>query len=649
LTIEEGEPCIKVAEARINCISKNANGEWVYQLQFNATNLTGSTATVNIFPTSGTVSSITPTSLPPNVPTNFNVIFVTPNNGGQVCFGLWLFDPKSNMELCDTTFCLDLRPCPDPCPCPFEIKLEKTNATQGSGNQVSFTNLLSVLSNPVLHARATIVSATINEYCLNGGYTSYVPSTVFTSSNLNPLLTSGLGTSELTYTNYQCPTIINQMFNFTLNIPSTPKKGCYQRVKVCIRYTITDCKCTTCDTLVCYEFTRKWMPIAVPWDIEFIKDVIKKGSLGTDKDNNDMPLVEEKPFMTMLMKSETEGTLTINNPKEDEYTAGVIIHAISVSSAPGIKVESVTPENRSWTGGVPTEKGMTSTGVLDPGNTMSYDIVFENSSNMKSWMNYVVIDFTFPGIEDTLSGVNEIKSRTPGISGGDELSRDYGQIATAERARTFALSFTNNNHSSDDIAKVVVRVVDGTVLAVGPQLDMREASFEGYRTSGGEWRLLSAVPDGRTAVAASIPPKSIIEPLFISLVYDGREYVEFEFETYTEDDELVTKGMLRIEVPTTGLTDDEIIKSEVYLYNIVPNPVGFNAQFKFKVSSADTRVNLTLTDARGAVVARIADNVEFSSGEHLITYDTSNLVNGVYYLNLSTPTVSQTRKLVIVR
>ena len=90
LTIEEEKPCIKVVEARIQCIKKNANGQWVYQLQFNATNLTGTPANVNIFPTTGTISSITPTSLPPNVPTDFTVTYVTPNNGGQVCFTLVL-------------------------------------------------------------------------------------------------------------------------------------------------------------------------------------------------------------------------------------------------------------------------------------------------------------------------------------------------------------------------------------------------------------------------------------------------------------------------------------------------------------------------------------------------------------------------------
>ncbi len=649
LTIEEGQPCIKVERATIQCISMNSSGQWLYQLQFTAINLTGITTNVNLIPNSGTVSSITPSSMPPNVATNFTAFYLSPNNGGQVCFKLWLIDPKSNKELCDTTFCFDLKPCPEPCPCPFRIQIDKANATQSSGNLVSFTNLLSVVPTPVLQARATIVSVTVNEHCINGGHTSYVPSAVFTSSNLNPLFTSGIGTSELTYTNYQCPNIINQLFNFTLNIPSKPKKGCYQKVKVCIRYTITDCKCTTCDTLVCYEFTRKWMPINTSWDIGLAKDVIMKSFIDNGKENNDLLMLDEKPFMTMLMKSETEGTLTINNPKEDEFTAGVTIHATSISSATGIKVKSVTPKNSSWTNGTPTERGMTSRGILEPGKSISFDIVFENSSMMKSWMNYVAFDFTFPGIDDTLSGLNEIKSRTPGISGGDELSMAYSQLATAEKARTFALRFTNNNYSSDHIAKLIVRVVDGTILAVGPQINNREARFESYRTSGGEWKLLSATPEAKDAIVASISPKSSIEPLFVSIVFDGKEFVEFEFETYTDDDELVTKGKLRVDIPTTGISDDDIIKSEVYLYDVIPNPAEYNVQFKFKLSSLDTRVNLTLTDARGKVIDKIAENTEFSAGEHMISYDTSSLANGVYYLNLSTPTVSQTRRMVIVR
>ena len=645
ITVGDKPPCIRVVEPRINCVSKDANGNWVYLLQFIATNLSGSNANITINPSVGTIVTVNPTMLPNGVPTNVNAAFVTPNPNGQVCFTIWLFDPKTNIELCDTTICLDIKPCPEPCPCPFEIKFEKANGHQATGNQAYFSNLLSVLSNPVLQVRASVVSATVTQYCLGGSYTTYNSGATFVSTSLNPLLTSGLGTSEVTWTNYSCPQIVNAPFNFYLNIPTTPSKGCYQKVKVCIRYTITDCKCNTCDTLVCYEFVRKWIPIFDPVDHKWDR----LNANPTSEKKIDMPLSLETPFLTMNMTSDTEGKLTISNPAEDEYTAGITLIAVRLSSTPGISILSMSPDLTGWTNGISDGSGTTSTGELLPGKILNFDIKFENQELFKTWVNKILFAYTIQGVPDTLYGENQLRSRTPGASGGDELNEDNFSSTLLKDGKAFSFRFLSNNITHDSIAKVVIRVKNGNILAVGPQFGQGEVTLTGFRTTGGERKLLTASPDHNDAVIEAIPGQNNVGPIFVYAVYEGTEFVEFEYETYTQYDELVTKGTVRIETPTTGIDDGGIGQADIYLSNAVPNPAQNQSTINFRLAKSEPDVSLVVTDQRGSIVTKLIDGKEFSSGEHNLILNTQELTNGVYYFTLSTPTSSQTRKIVIIK
>jgi len=643
VTVGDKDPCIKVVEARIHCVSKGTNGNWIYQLTFNATNLTPTAAIVNLFPSSGSIVSITPAALPSGVPTNFTVIYQTNTPTGNVCFNLWLYD-QENMELCDTTMCFDIEPCPEPCPCPFNIKMDKTGAWSASGNQGYFQNSISV-STPVLQIRASVVSATVTQTCWWGGSTTYTTGATFTAASTNPVLTQGIGTSELTYTNYQCPQVNNQPFNFYLNIPNAPSKWCYQNVKVCVRYTITDCKCNTCDTLVCYEFTRKWTPIIWHDDI----GEIKKGTSGTDKKSDDKPQITEEPFLEMSMTDETSGILTVNNPAEDEFTAGMTIHAVSLQPATGVSVKSMTPDNRSWNSGVLTEKGMKCTGVLSPGNSISFTVEFENSAQFKQWMNDVYIEHTVDNVPDTLIGMMQIKARTPGASGGDMISQDYNHSSSVATARTFALRFNAENLSSDSISRVVLRVKDGTILAVGPQLDQGSATVSGYFTAGGQWKLLATSPNENIAAMIPVPVGTAIEPVYLTAISSSEEFVEIEFETYTVDEELVSEGSLRIETPITGIDDDGVSEAIITLTEAIPNPAQNMTIFKFNLQQDEPMVSLVVTDARGAIVKTLITSSSYQSGEHEVLFDTSQLTNGVYYYTLTTGGATQTRRVVVMR
>ncbi|GEM_PF-2619386 len=641
----EPEPCMRLGDNRINCISTDANGNSIYQVSLNITNLGSTTAQLFINPSISSISSFAPNTLPPGVPTSVQMIFISPDSINSVCFTISLiYTNDPDQKMCDTTICFDYKPCPSPCPCPFDIRIDKPQASQASGNQAFFNNLISI-STPVLQMRASVVSATVTQYCWWGGSSSYSTSATFASSTVNPIYIQGLGTSELTYTNYQCPQINNHLFGFYLNIPNAPHFGCYQNVKVCIRYTITDCKCSTCDTLICYEFRRKWMPISEKHDSA--KNVIGNIKI-TNKDNTDMPQIAAKPFLEMEMKNETEGMFTVNNPAEDEYTAGITIHKVSLKAAAGIKVKSMTPDRKTWNSGVPTDNGLTCTGILNPGGSIVFTVEFDNTANFKQWLNDVTIAYTIEGVPDTLNGSLKIKSRTPGVSGGDLLLQDFDNTGTATRARTFAFSFDAYNLSADSIAKVVLRVKDGSIIAVGPPMSGDSTHLESYFTTGGQWKLLSPKPDENIAVMSPVPQGTTIQPVFITAVYNSEEPLTINYETFNSDNDLITKGSLTVETQTTGINGD-IIEAAISLSEAIPNPAQNKTLIKFNLSKDELAVSLIVTDVRGAVVKRLLTNESYQSGQHELLFDTSKLTDGVYYYTLTTSSASQTRRLVILK
>ncbi len=638
----EPEPCIEYGEYRMECVGFDSTGQSIFNFNFTITNTTGISTSLMITPSNGTIINYSPTSIPNNVPTTVSGTFITSDTTGVACFQIILIS-GNDKPVCDTTICFDYKLCEDPCPCPFDIRIDKQQASQASGNQVFVGNLFSV-SGSVLQVRATVVSATVTQFCWWGGSSSYTTSGTFVSANTPPLQTQGIGTSELTFTDFTCPQVMNQPFNFYLNIPNAPSKWCYQKVKVCIRYTITDCKCNTCDTLVCYEFNRKWMPIIITHP-----DIVIGKKRKITKDDEDQAQLSDKPFLEMTMESKTRGTLSVNNPAEDEYTAAMTIYAVSIKAAPGISVKSVTPSLRSWNSGVPTNKGMTATGILQPGNSIDFTVEFENQAMFKQWLNDITIDYMVENVPDTLSGTLQIKSRAPGAENGDMFTQDFDNSATSARAKTFALRFDAYNLSSDSIAKVILRVKQGMIIAVGPQLNQGDAVLSGYYAANGQWRLLSATPDENLAMMTPIPPGMSIQPVFITIVNDDEQKAEIEFETYTSDDDLVSKGTVTIETPVTGVEGNGIIDAVISLSEAIPNPARNSVLIKFKLMNDEPHLSLTVTDARGAVVKTLLSNASYSAGEHEIIFDTSKLTNGVYYYTLTTSSSTQTRRVVIMK
>jgi uncharacterized repeat protein (TIGR01451 family) len=645
VSVEEPKPCMELAEARLKCVGQNSLGEWVYQLSFTITNATGQPATLQMTSNLGTVSNINPGSIPNNTPTNVTATFVTTSQSGQVCFVAMLNGPNHQI-LCEKVFCIDLQPCPQPCPCPFEIKIDTKPPTQASGNLVMVNNLISI-STPVLRVRATIVSASVTQTCVNPTLnTTYTPGASIIWTSLNPMLTSGLNTSEVTYTNLQCPQVNNQPFNMYLSIPNAPPKKCVQKVKICIRYTITDCKCNTCDTLVCYEFDRKWSPFDI---FDNGGGIFFPGTIEPKGKGSNLQESADKAFATINLTSSTKGTLTITNPAEDEYSIGIFINSLKVSTTPGVTITTLKPNNAYMSNGTKDQSGLTSNGNLKPGQFVIYELGFDNADAMKSWVNTLDFKYTIADIPDTMTASVNIKVRAPGLVGGDILTNTKGDAI--KNARTFAIWFQNANIAKDSVSKLILRVKDGTILAVGPGLSNKEVHLHSHiLNSDGSLVLLTSDPTGPEVTEAGIPANNTIGPIYITVAGDNPESIILDFETQTSEGYAVTQGSIELTSPLTGIIDEGTPGlATVMLSEAVPNPTDGSTLIRFTLPEAEKWVTLAVTDIRGTKVATLINGTAMETGIHEVTFNPGTLPNGVYYFTLSTGSTTQTRKIIVLR
>ncbi|MGE5479173.1 MAG: T9SS type A sorting domain-containing protein [Chloroflexota bacterium] len=637
ITIAQKPPCFKIVEQHLDCVGQNANGQWVYQLAFSITNGSGTGAYLNINPTTGSITSGNNQWLPLGGPTNITATYVTPTPSGSVCF--WLTLNGNGVENpCDTSFCLDLPPCREACPCPFQMVVKDPKAYQASGNNVIFQNWLSVLGTGIQRVRANIVTATVTETCRNQVNT-YTPAVSIVASNWNPAI--GYGTSEVTWNNLQCPPLNNKLLTLNLNVPTAPARRCTQVVRICIRYTFTDCKCNDCDTLICFEFTRSWMPFdggdLGGWD-GGILNVVKGAEIDPSEG-----------FASIKMTSATTGDLTINNPASDEYTTPITIVRVGVKPQNGVSVQTMQPVTSGWSMSEtdPAGDGLEfySKGVLPPGGKASFNISFGHAEDLNSWNNRVRIYYLVEGLPDTLYTDLILKARKPGASGGDVLAFDE-KDEVLNKVKTVALKFENANYTADHIAYVIVRPLQGKILATGSAPAETEIALTATKAEDGQVKLLLDPFRENMAERAPLAPGGTTATVYLTLMTDDPT-TELEFGTYTESGDLVTSGTIKqtlgssVEVPT--------MKLDMRLSEAIPNPTGGMSTIRFELLKSEPAVTLTITDELGNRVDAPLSSAPMAPGLHEINYDASRLPNGVYFYTLSTGNATQTRKLIVIK
>lgn len=112
----------------------------------------------------------------------------------------------------------------------------------------------------------------------------------------------------------------------------------------------------------------------------------------------------------------------------------------------------------------------------------------------------------------------------------------------------------------------------------------------------------------------------------------------------------VTSQPIVVKVTPKGISSvEEIIAGEVILSVPVPNPANDLTQMNYILPS-QTPVSITLTDMYGNVISNLEQS-NLSAGSYTIEINVTklNLVNGVYFVNLSTKYGLTTQKIVVLK
>ncbi|MBN2789496.1 MAG: choice-of-anchor J domain-containing protein [Candidatus Delongbacteria bacterium] len=78
-----------------------------------------------------------------------------------------------------------------------------------------------------------------------------------------------------------------------------------------------------------------------------------------------------------------------------------------------------------------------------------------------------------------------------------------------------------------------------------------------------------------------------------------------------------------------------------------PNPFNPTTTINFTIAN-EAKTSLVVYDVMGRAVAKLVDG-NLSKGSHKVSFDASNLVSGVYYYNLKSGNVNQTKKMMLIK
>jgi hypothetical protein len=98
--------------------------------------------------------------------------------------------------------------------------------------------------------------------------------------------------------------------------------------------------------------------------------------------------------------------------------------------------------------------------------------------------------------------------------------------------------------------------------------------------------------------------------------------------------------------PALVAGDHVPIPSE-FAFSVFPNPFNPQTVIRFALPHAG-RVTLRVFDITGRFVKTLTDQ-SLDAGEHSVFFDGGAMPSGVYFVRIETATVSQTRKLVLLK
>ena len=146
----------------------------------------------------------------------------------------------------------------------------------------------------------------------------------------------------------------------------------------------------------------------------------------------------------------------------------------------------------------------------------------------------------------------------------------------------------------------------------------------------------------------------------------GNEYIEVEgsftldpswdvnhceivyFLQDTDTKEILQGGKVMVNDLIPVGIDETLAENGVSIHNIYPNPFSDVTNINFSLAETG-RVEVTINDMTGRIVANIADG-QLPAGDHQLTWEAgNNVTNGIYFCTIRTGNTTITRKVMLTR
>lgn len=641
LTIDSNahKPCFENAKLDIKCIGEDpATGIKKYSVT-----LSGSSCAPAVLSLSSIYGSFVPSSFNlATSPWSINSTYTNTSGANPITI---IFNLNCNGSVCIDSVMRDLPPCEGVPPlgcCDNFIKIIKDpkisyNSATGA---VAISVPMFAGPNTIKKFTATIVSAQLRRIC--GTFASPWQRIFGDITNANLVIPPNPGPQFLSIFSREAvwgeaDTCVAWQNGANLSLkmifpPFTGSKLCKDTLRFGIRYSFTDCKCLTCDTVIFYTIVRK--PMFIPWNPTGngsigLPPVIEKGGNGSVSE-----IQAETPTSTsLIMQNTSDGTLWIISPSGPDNN--VTIKSLEFNS-PEITFNSIKYLNVQ--GNIQGNFGNIDVEVK-PGDTKQILLSFNNVNSLKKFTVFVTFKYVLDDSQDIInSDPIPYLALVPG-GGTDLVGVDKGTKPLG--VRTYAIYLHNNNNYSENTAAIsITPTTNHKILAAGPPQEGTNGTLLYPRVLDDGTFVISIPAQGNV-----IAPSTVVKPIFLTFSGAADSDPEFDFSTYNESGTLITQGNAKLSDPISKVKEEQgggIIDMSVF-----PNPSSNLISVSLTVPYIISDANISVYDLFGRKLGVILNNSVMDSGTHIFNFDISNLISGTYYVELRSSKVTESKSFII--
>ncbi len=516
-------------------------------------------------------------------------------------------------------------------------KIKWNSATGYVGLSMPF----SVGPSPIQEFKASIVSAQLRQKC---GFSTGSWQRIFGDITGGSLIVSP-GTGPQLLSNFSREAIWGadscvdwtSGANLSLNMQFPPFSGwwflCTDTLVFSVRYSFTDCKCVTCDTVATYKIVRKKK--LIPWEDSHVQLPFRPIHSGKD-DKNVETLSKNTNTTTLIMEDMSNGIFRIVSPDDPEND--ITIHGIEFTSDNVGFVSLYTGEN---TGYVFDNTAFIHNETL-PGESSEISIVFDNSDNLNRFVIYARFLYSMGDDEQIFSEKVAYTALVPGAE-QDIIAED--DDTELNDIHTFAIYLQNQNGYDVSISAFSIKPsADHKIIAVGPPMQDENGImvFPRKQEDGSYFIALSG--QGET-----IMPDENVTPIYITIMGVSEEDIDIEFATYDEYGNVISEGILTLGNPIVSINEDDFINEFDTDISVFPNPTSTNASIAVNSKQYHSAVEIVIRDISGRVVSELGNNISLQKGANIINVNLLQLNSGTYFIELIGTDIHKSHKFIINR